>query len=193
MSDNRLLAIQEFADKAHGEQKRKYTGERYVVHPVKVMEILKHHTNNPVILAAALLHDVLEDTTVSENEMRTFLNKLDYPLPTEEIITLVIELTDVFTKKNYPHLNRKKRKRLEFARLANASANAQTIKYADVLDNTRDVVEYDRDFGLTFLREAKAMLPCISKGNPDLYKKVINTVDEYLRVLDRIDTNKKPV
>ncbi|MGN6617321.1 MAG: HD domain-containing protein [Ilyomonas sp.] len=54
--------VQDFAGKAHAGQKRKYTPEPYIVHPVRVMQICKEYTSSILVLCAALLHDVLEDT-----------------------------------------------------------------------------------------------------------------------------------
>ena len=51
-----------FATEAHGKQVRKYTGEPYIVHPVEVMSIVKSVVSDEEVLAAALLHDVVEDT-----------------------------------------------------------------------------------------------------------------------------------
>ena len=54
----------QFASEAHGSigQKRKYTGEDYIVHPIEVMEIVKSVPHTQEMLAAALLHDTVEDT-----------------------------------------------------------------------------------------------------------------------------------
>jgi (p)ppGpp synthase/HD superfamily hydrolase len=60
--DPSLETIKDFANKAHGDQKRRYTPDKYVVHPIRVMELCKEYTNDVTVLAAALLHDVLEDT-----------------------------------------------------------------------------------------------------------------------------------
>jgi (p)ppGpp synthase/HD superfamily hydrolase len=57
-----LQEIIQFADLAHGKQVRRYTSERYIVHPVRVMETCRQYTNDISVLAAAILHDVLEDT-----------------------------------------------------------------------------------------------------------------------------------
>ena len=70
-----LEKIRHFADQAHGGQLRKYTPERYIVHPVRVMETLKKYTDDLTVLAAALLHDVLEDTTTTILEIENKFNK----------------------------------------------------------------------------------------------------------------------
>ena len=52
----------EFATQAHEGQVRKYTGVPYIVHPIEVMEIVCTVEHDDAMLAAALLHDVVEDT-----------------------------------------------------------------------------------------------------------------------------------
>ncbi len=64
--DKVLEKVKEFADNAHGDQMRKYTPDRYIVHPIRVMEICREYDSRLPVLAAALLHDVLEDTKVTE-------------------------------------------------------------------------------------------------------------------------------
>ena len=51
----------EFAKKAHEGHKRKYTGEPYVNHPIAVAKIVASVTKDQEMLAAALLHDTIED------------------------------------------------------------------------------------------------------------------------------------
>ena len=58
------------AVKAHGEQRRKYTGEPYVLHPVGVSKIVETVSHTPEMIAAALLHDVVEDTDVTFRELK---------------------------------------------------------------------------------------------------------------------------
>ena len=98
--DDILKHITDFGDTAHGEQLRKYSPDRYMVHPIRVMETLKSHTCDICVLAAALLHDVLEDTPVTAEEIRKFLNKYLNEEEADRTVDLVIELTDVYVKKN---------------------------------------------------------------------------------------------
>jgi (p)ppGpp synthase/HD superfamily hydrolase len=67
-----LEQVKDFADKAHGDQKRKYTPERYIVHPEKVLRLCQQYTSSIPLLAAALLHDVLEDTHVTQKDLHLF-------------------------------------------------------------------------------------------------------------------------
>src|SRR4051812_49401817 len=105
-TDAILDEVKDFADKAHGNQMRRYTPERYIVHPVRVMKTCREYSNDVTILAAALLHDVLEDTPVKKEELKTFLLKLMSEEEANKTVQLVEELTDVYIKENYPHWNR---------------------------------------------------------------------------------------
>lgn len=147
----------QFAIQAHESigQVRKYTGEPYYVHVLAVAELVASKTNDEEILASACLHDVLEDVAIvnpkysKETIEKEFGNK---------VIELVIELTDVYTKENYPHLNRKKRKQLEAERLAQVSEPAKLIKRADLFDNNKSIK--GTDFEKIWLEE-KAVLDSI--------------------------------
>jgi (p)ppGpp synthase/HD superfamily hydrolase len=174
---NQLLKqIEVYADQAHGNQMRKYSNDRYIVHPVRVMKTCAQYTTKTEMLAAALLHDVLEDTTVTEKDMLLFLETLMDKHQAEQTLKLVIELTDVYTKKAYPNLNRKQRKEKETQRIAQTSADSQTIKYADILDNCKEIVSKDPHFAPRFLKECQAILKVADKGDKELYEIVNQAV-----------------
>lgn len=172
-----LKVVTEFADNAHADQKRKYTPDSYIVHPVRVMEILKEYTTDIAILFAALLHDVLEDTPVTKDEILIFLLSVTDRTTAERTINLVVELTDVYIKKDYPSLNRRRRKDLEIERISKVSADAQTIKYADIMDNCKEIRKYDPSFAKVFIRECKAQLKVMVKGNPELKQRAVEALD----------------
>jgi guanosine-3',5'-bis(diphosphate) 3'-pyrophosphohydrolase len=179
--DGILQQVRDFADRAHGDQRRKYTPERYIVHPVRVMEICRQYNSSLPVLSAALLHDVLEDTPVTKGEIYDFLSTIMSKEDALQTIELVVELTDVYIKKAYPQWNRKTRKEKESDRIALTSPNAQTIKYADIIDNSKEIVQYDEDFGPKFLKECRNLLKRMNKDNPDLYKIAIETVEQNLK------------
>lgn len=167
---DKLTQIKNFADNAHGSQMRKYSNERYIVHPIRVMQLCEPYTNQIEVLAAALLHDVLEDTPITEVELTEFLQEILTNEQTQKTIQLVVELTDVYTKENYPQWNRNYRKTLETERIKNISADAQTIKYADILDNAHEITRSDPHFAPRFLKECLQILNVASKGNETLYQ-----------------------
>lgn len=176
-----LQQVKDFADKAHGEQTRKYSSDRYIVHPARVMELCRPYTSSLPALAAALLHDVLEDTPVSRNEMHHFLRSVMTEEDAAQTTQLVVELTDVYTKEKYPRLNRKRRKQKESLRIEKTSGESQTIKYADIIDNCMEIAEQDPEFAPTFLNECRRLLEKIPKGNPELYTQAKEAVRDALR------------
>lgn len=180
-----LEKIRVFADAAHGEQKRKYTPDRYIVHPVRVMNTCAVYTRKLPVLAAALLHDVLEDTAVGKKELLQFLSTLLVPVEASETLDLVVELTDVYTKAAYPRWNRKKRKAKEAARIQKTSGDSQTVKYADIIDNCKEIVEDDPDFAGLFLLECKTLLRLMPQGHPELREEAISVVEECLQRVPR--------
>ena len=178
-----LATITAFADRAHGQQTRRYTPERYIVHPVRVMELCREYTPDEAVLAAALLHDVLEDTPVTRRQMTEFLLTVMAPEAAHRTVRLVEELTDVYVKDAYPHLNRQQRKKREAGRLAKTSPDAQTIKYADIIDNGTEMVRHDPAFARLFLREGKMALLQMTAGDPRLYQRALRTIDECLNAV----------
>ena len=163
-----LEKVREFADKAHGDQMRRYSGDRYIVHPLRVMNTIRNYNNDVTVLSAALLHDVLEDTATKADEIKQFMETLMSGHEAERTMRFVKELTDVFIKNNYPQWNRKKRKLKEAERLQKASAEAQTIKYADIIDNCPEIIREDPDFAQRYLKECRQLLRMMNKGNPEL-------------------------
>lgn len=180
-SNNEVLAyIRDFADQAHGTQVRKYTGERYITHPVRVMETVREINTEVTLLAAALLHDVLEDTPVKADDMELALRTVLPPAQAQKVVQMVIELTDIFIKKDFPRLNRRTRKQREAVRLSSVSPEAQTIKYADIIDNVTDIVNQDADFARVFIHEAKGILDGMTTGHPMLRQRAVELVDSCL-------------
>jgi guanosine-3',5'-bis(diphosphate) 3'-pyrophosphohydrolase len=178
-----LERILSFASDAHANQQRKFTGEKFINHPIRVMNICKDYTENLSILAAALLHDVLEDTPVTENELKKFLDKTMSNEDAVKTIKLVVDLTDVYNKEDFPGLNRKKRKNKEAERLEKSDPDAQTVKYADIIDNATDITRKHIDFAPKFLSEAQYLLNKLDKGHPELYQRAQNTVRDCFIIL----------
>ena len=175
--DSILKCVKEFADKAHGDQTRKYSSDRYIVHPMRVMMICREHTSKIPVLCAAILHDVLEDTSITEEALSQFLsNTLPGP-DAARTLQLVVELTDAYVKTKFPTWNRRKRKQKEADRLRHTSADAQTIKYADIIDNCPEITANDPDFAERYLRECRHLLGKMRKGNHDLHQHALGIVN----------------
>ena len=124
-----------FAKAAHEAvgQLRKYTGDPYIVHPTEVADIVQTVAHTEVMLAAALLHDTVEDTDATMDEIRRLFG--------HEVADLVEMLTDVSVPTDG---NRAVRKAIDLAHTARASAAGKTIKLADLISNTQSIVANDR-------------------------------------------------
>ena len=154
-----LNEVLKFATKAHGSQKRKYTGEPYIVHPIAVSEIVKTVPHTDEMVAAALLHDVVEDTPVTIQEIETKFGS--------KVAELVGWLTDTSRPEDG---NRKTRKSIDRLHSADAPAEAQTIKLADLIHNTASIETHDPSFYKVYKQEKIALLDVLTKGDITLRK-----------------------
>lgn len=154
----RADALAERAHRTVG-QLRKYTAEPYIVHPRAVAEIVKGvRWSTPEMIAAALLHDVLEDTDISYQEVKAETNW--------SVAMMVRDLTDEFVRPSQG--NREERKLKESERLSRCDAFVQTIKVADLIDNTKSIVAYDLEFAKVYLKEKARLLDCLYKADTRL-------------------------
>lgn len=150
-------------------QKRKYTGEDYITHPMAVKEIVASVTDDPEILAAALLHDVIEDV-YPKNKMYSpwFISEMFG----DRVAMLVDELTNEYTKEKYPKLNRKARKEKENERISKISNDAKTIKLADIIHNCSEEQSPSGDgFRAKYAQEKREQLKFLEGGNEILLER----------------------
>src|SRR5262249_25465968 len=118
----------EFAAQKHRMQRRKDTdASPYINHPIALIHVLciDGGISEPVVLAAAALHDTIEDTETTAGELRDLFG--------DEIAALVLEMTD--DKK----LPKAERKRLQIEHAQHMSKEGALIKLADKICNLRDV------------------------------------------------------
>lgn len=179
--DNVLKQVEIFARDAHGSQRRKFVDELYIEHSIRVMKECSAVTQKLPILAAALLHDVIEDTAVTVEEMKEFLLRIMSEADAAKTVKLVIDLTDVYTHEAHPQWNRRVRKDKENERLKTISADSRTIKYADMIDNATGIE--GNDFAPKLLQEMKRNLKTIPGGDPTLYEKAVAIVEQGIEKL----------
>lgn len=151
------------AAQAHAGQRRKYVQTPYISHCLEVVKILiQHGIEDQVMLAAAALHDVLEDCDGwTPLEIKTcFYHYKYHPAAAAAVVALVVELTE-----RVHQGNRATRKALECERLSRISPDAQTIKYADLISNTSSIVQHDPDFARVYLQEKFNILKVMRDGD----------------------------
>jgi (p)ppGpp synthase/HD superfamily hydrolase len=148
-----------FATAAHAavKQVRKYTFEPYIVHPTEVASIVATVPHTDEMLAAAWLHDTVEDTGVSIVDIQVEFGN--------EVASLVGWLTDVSKPEDG---NRAVRKAIDREHTEAAPAAAQTVKLADLIANSRSILAHDPAFAKVYLEEKRMLLEVLTRGDATL-------------------------
>lgn len=142
-----------FAATAHADQRRKYTGEPYVVHPIHVMTMsLEFFPKREDMAIAAVLHDVLEDCPIDAKTIERRFGA--------GVGRMVVALTKIEVPGN-----RAARKAAERDRLAAEAADVQSIKCLDIASNTMSVIKHDPGFAKVYVPECLALLEAMTKAD----------------------------
>ena len=125
-----------FAVQAHHNTERRGKGFPYIVHPMEAVEIVATITPDQDLLAAAALHDTIEDTDVTVNQLREAFGNRVAELVHSESDQLNGE---VFTGGNNEEETWHARKQAAIDRLAAASHDAKIVAMGDKLSNMRAI------------------------------------------------------
>lgn len=163
-----VARAREFAVATHRriDHVRKFSGQPYDVHLKAVAELVAEVSDDPETLAAAWLHDAVEDTPATLADIERELGA--------GVAGLVEELTDVSKPGDG---NRARRKELDRLHLAGASPRAKTVKLADLIDNAVDITHHDPRFAVRFLAEAEALIAVLGEGEPRLLERATRTLE----------------
>ena len=126
-----ILKALDFAALKHRDQRRKDAqASPYINHPIALANVLvgEGGVSEPVVIAAALLHDTLEDTQTTPGELRAVFG--------DTITRVVEEVTDD------KRLLKAERKRLQIEHASAISREAKLVKLADKICNVRDVANH---------------------------------------------------
>ncbi|MBR6167503.1 MAG: bifunctional (p)ppGpp synthetase/guanosine-3',5'-bis(diphosphate) 3'-pyrophosphohydrolase [Paludibacteraceae bacterium] len=126
-----------FAVQAHHDTERRGKGFPYVVHPMEAVEIVATITPDQELLAAAALHDTIEDTDVMVDDIRHAFG--------DRVAELVYEESDRFTEGVSEEDSWHERKQAAIDRLAAASHDAKIVAMGDKLSNMRAIA---RDYAV---------------------------------------------
>jgi len=126
-----------FAVRAHAGTERRGKGFPYIVHPMEAMEIVATMTSDQELLAAAALHDTVEDTSVTVDDLRAEFG--------DRIAALVEAESDKFTEGVSEEDSWHSRKQAAIDRLAAAPYEAKMVALGDKLSNMRAIA---RDYAL---------------------------------------------
>jgi hypothetical protein len=144
---------------------RKYSMQPYDVHLKAVAEIVASVTDDQALIASAWLHDTVEDTPATFDDLEREFGA--------DVMNLVKELTEVSKPGDG---NRAMRKAIERQFLAGVSPRAKTVKLADIIDNCDDICRHDPKFGRVYLAEMQSLLQVLTEGDQRLYARAVKTV-----------------
>lgn len=169
MRDSLEEQARRYATQAHADagQRRKYTDEPYIVHPAAVAELVRSVSDDEAMIAAAWLHDTVEDTASTLLDIENHFG------------TRVAQLVDMLTDSAQPQAkNRTARKLAHFRHTAEASPEAQTIKLADIIDNTRAIVQFDPNFARVYLVEKQIQIQLLQQGDRRLWQQANQIIEQ---------------
>ncbi|MBN1336602.1 MAG: bifunctional (p)ppGpp synthetase/guanosine-3',5'-bis(diphosphate) 3'-pyrophosphohydrolase [Deltaproteobacteria bacterium] len=157
-------------------QRQRRTDSPYQLHLKAVARIVQSVGARPEVVAAAWLHDVVEDTPATFGDIEAAFGP--------DVARLVAEVTTVSRPSDG---NRATRRALDRVHLAAASAEGKTVKLADLLDTCRDLGREDPRSARAYLAEAALLLPVLADGEPTLYRRARILVHEKTTALGRAE------
>jgi len=174
LTNNLVLRARDFAYAAHNaiEHRRKYTGEPYTTHLQRVAQLVESVDGDESMIAAAYLHDTVEDTSTTIEDIRSAFG--------DDVAYLVSYLTDISKPDDG---NRKLRKKMDREHIAKGDARVHTIKLADLLDNGWSITSHDPRFAKVFMAEKRELLEVLGDGNPHLFHRARVMVESYMAAL----------
>lgn len=176
MIKNVVIDAYVYAEASHRGQKRKFTGKPYFTHVKAVSRILEMNQDDPEIVACGLLHDVIEDTPRTYEDIKKSFGR--------RIADIVQELTN-----DQEEIERMGGKTLYLAnKIIRMSSDARTVKLADRFHNVLHLIEDDVEKGFMekYYKETKFIiltLECSEVELTDCQKKLLEGIRSGLKVL----------
>ena len=176
-----ILKAADFAARRHRDQRRKGAGQSpYINHPLRVAHLIAEvgGVDDAEIIAAALLHDTVEDTDTRPEEIAQLFG--------ERVRELVMEVSDD------KGLDFKARKRLQIEHAPGLSPGAVLIKLADKISNIRDIIDappegWSVERRARYLDWAEAVIDGCRQCNPALESLFRDTLAEGRQALAGAD------
>ncbi len=147
------VKAKKLAEVVHQGQKRKGSGEDYIKHPIDVYNLVSRYSNDSDILAAALLHDAVEDTDLTYQEIE---NKLG-----SRVANIIREVST--TKKDKKTLSWKERKQNTVRSIATLTEEAQLVEIADKVSNAKDLTKLWDENGVIHFDNFKEKDPTLQE------------------------------
>ena len=161
----------EFAAHCHSDQTRKFDKKSYITHPAAVASLVDKFGGSPEMVAAAWLHDVVEDCDVSICDLIRLFGT--------NVSGLVWELT------NPKNLNKSKKAEYLLDKMNTMTSSALTIKLCDRLNNVSDFKTAPQEFVKKYSPETKFILDGLESGGRPLTTQQNKIIDEIKKVINQ--------
>ncbi len=171
MNPDIMIRAAMFAADAHRNQMRKYHAAPYIVHPARVASTLMTKGATPDLVAAAWLHDVVEDCGVDLSVIEDKFNaRVKYYVwamtnPSKQCI-------------DKSRAERKQIDKLHWTRIT--SSAAQWLKAEDRLDNLRDAWAAPQEWREQYAKESEALIHVLTNAPDDVVADCQNVIDQIL-------------
>ena len=176
--DGFIIRASKIATEAHRDQVRKYNQTPFVFHPMRVAgRVMLLPDVTPLEIAAAWLHDVLEDTPMKRQDL------LDRGMP-ESVVKYVEALTN--PSKDMKDIPRKERKEADLKHLEGQSDWVKKIKMLDRIDNLNELSWEDLDFMEVYCMESRMLVGRIGSADPSLAEELREIVQFYESEIGKI-------
>lgn len=171
-----IIRAAQFAAHAHAGQTRKYNGAPYVTHPGRVAARAAVRPDaTEELVAAAFLHDVLEDTPTGSGELRDLFG--------DKVAALVLELTApselVYKGREAEKPPRAVRKKADREHYAKASKEAKILKMLDRIDNLGEIDPKEK-FARTYAAESVHLAEAIGDADRALKEELLKLAAKLL-------------
>lgn len=159
-----------------GGQRRKYSNAHYEVHPIQVAKMVSlSRDNDPVTVAVAVLHDVIEDTTTTGHHIGAAFAEFGNEI-CQDLVAGVYEVTDISKPEDG---NRAVRKAIDKEHAWRATPARKTVKLADIKSNLPSIVKNDPGFARKWVQEKADVLPGLVEGDPTLFADVSAMIEKF--------------
>jgi guanosine-3',5'-bis(diphosphate) 3'-pyrophosphohydrolase len=158
MSVHEIIEAIRIASEVHAKGRRKGSGDPYINHPIRVAELLALDRATPTEISAGALHDVLEESDLSEDWLRSIVDL--------DVAQLVIEVTDPVEIRDLPRLERKQ---AQAAQYKTARHETRRIKLADAIANLEDLIKtsasWSPDNALNYVEGAEILIEACKEAS----------------------------
>lgn len=181
MMQNKTEILIEWVKEQHKDQKQKYTEIPYQTHLQNVANIVSTHIKDNNVIEIAWCHELYKYTTINHITLFNKLISIGYNHAEASFITSrVNDITSLYTSE--PNIKKIKnliqflkygnidllKKMMEAKRISNINPITQSVKYADIIDNSNNIPTNIPNLTHIYIQKTKNLIRLLRKGNVNL-------------------------